>query len=244
MVEVRCKCGAVYRADEKHVGGSLRCTNPACKAVLSIPQALFKPTTYHVTINTSPPARRKKAGARDWRALAPLLSVLATLAAGVAGGFLLNYFQNSEPQPEKPTNCVEGKIPERPTTGTRIKPDTGDEGRHTLLVRNGRRQDAVVRLYDSTGHESRRFFYVRAGESYKVSNVALGIYGVRFMSGVGWVPACLEFSQQPSYAQFRDSLNFVQVDLEGYEITLNPVPEGQAKVDSIGRRQFLEGDER
>jgi len=246
LIDLHCACGRVYHADESQVGRSLRCTNPTCGAVLLVERKAISTQPVPQPIE-SVPARPLSVDVKNWEKQDTVLlvvgvSLLTTLLT-------LGWFAGKSPLETTPTPrsspppCIQGQSMERPPTGARIGSSVGNHGRYKLVVRNGTSHDAVVRLYDIITRRSAQMVYVRAGESYTIRKIEFGVYGLRFAGGTGWVPKCREFAKEPRYAQFRDTLAFDLIDVEGYEVTLNPVPEGTAKVDEIDRSTFFEGDQ-
>ena len=149
--------------------------------------------------------------------------------------------------------CAQGQPVEHLTHGQKIEESERENGKSTLLVKNGTGHDAAVRLVDSLTGRTIRFVYVRAGNAYKVSGIEPGSYRLDFMTGSDWVSACRGFIRDPSYSEFEGNLVFKFSSTENEnevttwtthgEVTLNPVVGGNAKIRQIDRKRFFEGDQ-
>ena len=155
---------------------------------------------------------------------------------------------NGEVQQIPISPCARGQQVERPQTGMRIEPDEGGSGESQLKISNGTDRDAAVRLLSQETGTTARFVYINAGGQYTLGNIVPGTYLLRFSSGHDWVSACRDFLD-PEYSEFERTLVFEDVVLndgqERYnvmEITLNPVPFGNATTRTIDRKRFFEGD--
>jgi hypothetical protein len=150
-------------------------------------------------------------------------------------------------------SCAEGRTPERPYTGERIEPDVGTSGRSTLEISNGLSVDAAVRLVDTSSNRTSRFVYIRAHDMCKIEGIEASVYWLRYVSGLDWIPNCVDFLQEESIDEFEKPFPFHQETFqEGNYLkdtwteataSLNPVPEGTAKTRKIDRKRFLEGDQ-
>ena len=145
--------------------------------------------------------------------------------------------------------CADGQIPEQPETGERIAPDEGTSGESTLEVTNGATLDAVLRLLDSSSNRTSRLVYIRAMNVYTIRGIEPGTYDAIFESGSDWVPTCVGFLHDSSVDEFDEPLIFQQGISDDEHswtegsVTLNPVPQGNAKIHKVDRKRFLQGDQ-
>ena len=171
-----------------------------------------------------------------------------SIAAGATGTANLSDF---EPENAKSTHVAVGN--KRPTaynslpSGTRIAPDIGTNGHGMLTVENGMSVDAVVRLYDTTSYETRRWFSVQANGSAHVVQIPEGTYILAYTTGLNWVESKEVFSWHPSYSEFERVLQYrEQRDSDGLQyhdisVTLQPVVGGNVRARVISREEFLKG---
>ena len=145
--------------------------------------------------------------------------------------------------------CAEGRQPQRPYTGARIKPDEGTSGFCGLKISNGTDGDAAIRLLWSGTGRTARFAYIRSGETYAFTTLEPGSYELRWDTGHEWISECLMFLQDNSYSTFGRPLKFSiesnaeaqTMGCDGHKLTLYAVPGGNIDKVRISREKFLEG---
>ena len=249
MIDLRCSCGKTYHADDSHLGKSLRCTE--CGRILKVEASLAPPQAESVT---RPPAargplskpatidvgrRRRKRKGEAWTALAAMGFVALVI---FVVDFCVPWLRARLAAPAPVPACAVGRKPERPATGSRIKPDEGTSGGSSLEITNGSDLDAAVRLVDNFTNRASRFVYVRAKEKQLLNAIEPGSYSLRYASGSDWTEACLDFLRDEDLEEFEEPVTFRAGYISTWTVSLNPVPEGTAKTRKIDRKRFLEGD--
>jgi len=126
-----------------------------------------------------------------------------------------------------------------------------------IRFRNGKSYDAVVMLTDIATQQTIRNNYIRAGDDFVMQNIPDGSYYLKVLFGNDWNSALcplndeeLEggFNRNVRYEIFRQDVNVIQMkhsrsgDTLGYkiyEITLYPVPDGNAQSHTAAPREFF-----
>ena len=265
MLTIHCQCGEVFHAEERHIGGAIKCRS--CGQVLGI--GATPPT---------PPGTSMASGrwpVRRWGMVAVALVVVAT-----AGAVLLFPREQRQQQPvspsisQPPAEIVSRPAPEplpsplahQPTPGPRSVPDPesskaklpvtrlksgtnistplGASGRGTLRINNGTTYDAAVTLLDEETGTARRHVYIRAGEVTTLSAIAPCQCRLLFALGTDWYVPAEEFGEDSSFSVFDDLLRFNEsktenrVQVATFSVTLHPVPEGNAKTTRLSKEEF------
>lgn len=145
--------------------------------------------------------------------------------------------------PPKPHRCVDGKEPVQLYNGEDVIEPTPSYGTSEIKIINNSGTDAVVSLYEPDTGTSARAVYILAHSSYKISGIDPGSYLIRWESGLGWVPQCMDFK---GYAGYGQSGKPAVVEQDAYydtrgEVTLNPVINGNTRKLAIDRNTFLQG---
>jgi hypothetical protein len=270
MIDVRCKCGAVYEVHEGLIGHTFRCGNPACGETIKI-QRQAEPDLLSAVVAST----ESKEGF-DWKWPGWILvAVLSTIVVGVI--IWVVYFASQHPEPASnsssvpelspsPANpiaalalpplirhwaglppCAGGKLPQRPITGQEIKPSIGTSGVSEIQIKNGTERDAIVSLGTGEPPQIVRLMYVRAKENYTMRRIEPGLYHLSFILGKDWVQGCNSFWEDSGFRQFEQILYF-QNPIEGektvrsYEVTLHPVLDGNARTKAIDQKEFFGGN--
>ena len=146
---------------------------------------------------------------------------------------------------ETPTpEPVQSSSVSSPPTGTNLKQPKGQSGRGTLKVINGTNHDAVVRLADESSKKTRRLVYVRANSEFTIEGIGVCNCLLQFSLGTDWDKSKRKFLSGKSYFKFNDLLEFketrtnLEIKWSIFEVTLNPVPEGNAKTTEIDESEF------
>ena len=134
----------------------------------------------------------------------------------------------------------------RPTSAPAVRSATGlidryapERGRGELLIKNGTDSDGVVILLDSAGKPAQAA-YIRAAESFRMTEIADGAYRLYFTKGEGWDPARREFTRNVTRQRFADTLTFATTATQytGFEVTLYGVAGGNAATQNVPAAQF------
>jgi hypothetical protein len=149
--------------------------------------------------------------------------------------------------------CAEGQSPERLATGNRIEQDEGASGESKFVVKNGLNVDAVVRLAEVSTKRTIRFVYVQAHDQYSITGIEPGTFTIRFMQGKDWIANCRSFLHDLEVQKFRETCEFgvttqeneygVKTTVKDCEVSLNPVPFGNARTEAINVKEFFDGDQ-
>jgi hypothetical protein len=119
-------------------------------------------------------------------------------------------------------------------------------GRGELTVENGSLDDAVVHLVDLNTGKTIRTFYVKTDNTFTERQIQQGLYGVYFTTGIGWNVALKTFNFNASYSHFGNNLEYTEridqdrgrVEKIIYKISLQPVQDGNAKIESSDKDSF------
>lgn len=131
--------------------------------------------------------------------------------------------------------------------GTRIVPSQGPKGRGELTIDNGTDRDAAVRMciLDEYGNrEHYRFVYIKAHDSVNLIHIAPRTYDLIFCTGRDWDGTQMCFNEDCSYSKFDEPMAFEEeyteegVRYNTGQITLHPVPGGQAETSEISEEEF------
>jgi len=111
-----------------------------------------------------------------------------------------------------------------------------------LTIRNGTNLDAVAKLI--RGGTSILTVYIKANNTYTMTDISDGIYWLVFTQGIDWDSVTQKFLHNTQYSAFEDTLNFTTTEDGQYyyypqfEVTLNPVVGGTAETNNIPGDQF------
>jgi hypothetical protein len=130
--------------------------------------------------------------------------------------------------------------------GTEMRKRRHLNGRGQLTVENGSLDDAVVHLVNLSTEETIRTFYVKTDNTFTERQIEPGLYGVFFTTGIGWNVALKTFSLNASYSHFGKNLEYTEridqdrgkVEKITYKISLQPVQDGNAEIESLDKDSF------
>lgn len=121
-------------------------------------------------------------------------------------------------------------------------------GAGKLKIDNGTGSDAIAKLVNLISNKSIYTVYVKSNSVFTIGNISDGNYKLFFNLGNDWDKTLRAFTANSSYEVFEDSFDFVTTKTdEGdyintqyttFNVTLNPVVNGQAKTDNIDPTQF------
>jgi hypothetical protein len=270
MITLHC-CGEDYYADERHIGGHIKCRK--CGRFLTIePKTPLSPMAAPSERVVNPPRHVNVRTVWGKRRL-PLvkLALAGVLLAALVVWIVVTRFANRDGQSAKvpevqmpvpaqaratsslPLSSPE--IPERvavslPTGAWIIRP-RGTAGHGVLKIENGSGLDAVVKLI--TADSPRRtvwMLYIRAHEQKSVPGIAVGNYLFRFALGLDWDVDTRKFLRNLEFYQAGEQLEFTETEptsdepgkYKEIEITLNEVFSGNLPREPINEIMFNEGD--
>jgi hypothetical protein len=126
----------------------------------------------------------------------------------------------------------------RPATDL-LSRSPSSSGPGELLIKNGTDRDGVVILVDAAGSPVQAA-YIRAGESFRMTQIADGTYPLYFSKGDGWDATRKEFARNITRQRFADTLTFVSPggQYTTYEVTLYGVAGGNAATQNVPAGQF------
>ncbi len=122
----------------------------------------------------------------------------------------------------------------RPPTGLLSKAPSN--GRGELLIKNGTDKDGVVILVDMNDTPLQAA-YIRAADSFRMTQIGEGSYRLYFSKGEAWDAASKRFTVNVSRQRFADTLRFGG-NVAGYEVTLYGVAGGNAATQSVPDSAF------
>jgi len=260
MITVRCECGEVFHADDRHRGKSIRCR---CGRTLAIaassvpspdaPRVPADPRTHAPAHRASAPNVSKRRTGSQGGALLALFFVAAAVALfswSTSDGPTTTATPASTPSfpinsliPGRDTQTSPGPLCDsqrvvRPPTGAPLGVSRSHKaGLGRLTVSNGTNDDAEVVLTDARSDSSLRAIYVRKNDVGILSHVRHGTYRLKFVFGASWYGR--RFCVERRAFEFDDPLYFTEVrhgdsaPYSTFQVTLNPVPEGNASFHSI-----------
>jgi hypothetical protein len=126
-----------------------------------------------------------------------------------------------------------------PRPDTSLLSRSSHSGPGELLIKNGTDSDGVVILVDGAG-SAVQAAYIRAAQSYRMTQIADGTYRLYFSKGDGWDTARKEFARNVSRQRFAETLTFVSQggQYTVYEVTLYGVAGGNAATQNVPADQF------
>jgi hypothetical protein len=235
LIVLHCECGEIYRAEERHIGGRIKCRK--CDRTILI----VKPNPVHPLPTqpaTAPPVYSRQSVSASFRKRLAVIGILGILAI-VIGAIIFNRSHSSNTESEQSTTARSSPSvsttpssvspsslpsnvsnpspdsssqPDRPpvslANGTDIIQPRGSKGRGTLKISNGTRYDAVVRLADSVNKKTRRLVYVKANSDFTIGDIGPGNCILQFTTGTDWDKTQRKFLRDQSYSQFESLLEF------------------------------------
>lgn len=121
-------------------------------------------------------------------------------------------------------------------------------GRCLLTVKNGLLTDAVVKLIDVKDNACKAYYYVSAGNEFKIEGLHAGTYRLKFGIGEDWDSTKQRFNRNERFSEFDRSLIFAENGMnQGNNIyynfttmvvTLNPIIDGNAPTHTITENDF------
>lgn len=117
-----------------------------------------------------------------------------------------------------------------------------------LKIENGTDADAVAKLVRLHPHQSIYTVYIKAKNTYTITDISDGYYDLYFAHGKDWDRINKKFLVSASYSKFEDGFNFITKDeylSDGintrytlFEVTLHPVVGGSAETDKVSENEF------
>lgn len=264
MLTLRCECGEIYHADERHIGRRIKCKK--CDQIIPIEHPDARSPSPELTPDRTyaPTSQESWSKALDHRVLIVAGAIILAILLFVfnlrgPGDFSSDRDQSlpssSPTVTTEPRKEIQPPIP-RPKrspvslpSGTDIISSQGLLGFGTLKIINGTGRDAVVKLVNNTvRRRTYRFVYVKAHDETTTKNIGPGSYLLRFAFGIDWDLNLRKFLQKRSYAQFVNAFEFEQVETRSgvrhrkIEVTLHPVLGGKTRTTSIDEDTFNESD--
>lgn len=132
----------------------------------------------------------------------------------------------------------------RSLPGSKVLVPLAASGDGSLKVSNGTNRDAYVKLIDPASRKLIAAFYVKSNSDLKLEQIPDGTYVVLFTTGEDWDAKAKSFTRSSNFTKFDKSLNFVTKQLTDgrqytiIELTLNPVPGGNATTHGVSEQDF------
>lgn len=257
MIHIRCDCGAAYQAAEDHVGRSLRCRG--CGRILQI-VAVAVPAPGQPAQTPTPD--RSVAASRGNRQVKKTLALLgATAIVGISlwaasvspparGPDAVQPTMKQPVDPQGAPAPAPALTPLPPSCDLALRPRSSAElggdargGLGSLTVSNGTECDAVAVLVESTSERAVRAIFIRGRESGIITQVPAADYRLRFQLGRKW-QRDRSFCEIASTSEFDRELRFEEtevgreINFARFEVTLHPVPTGDARKHTIPLSAF------
>lgn len=122
------------------------------------------------------------------------------------------------------------------------------DGYGILKISNGTNHDAIAKLINSNSNKSIIVVYIKAKSVYTIKDIADGNYKLAFNLGNNWDEVNKKFISNNSYDIFEDSFYYKTTVYQDsqyehtryttFEVTLNPVIDGEAKTNEIDPNTF------
>jgi hypothetical protein len=132
-----------------------------------------------------------------------------------------------------------------PANGTTLMTEGAIGGHGELEAVNGTQYDACVLLIDKYSARWVRFFYVRSKSSHATQQLAPGEYRILFATGSRWNGWQKKFTKDAQYFEFDRTIVFEEKIVDSrllyarQVVTLNAVPDGNARARSITEAEFM-----
>jgi len=121
-------------------------------------------------------------------------------------------------------------------------------GSGKLEINNGLSYDAVAKLVVPETEQCIAYFYISAGAVHTLSSIPGGDYRLLFATGEDWDSTKTFFSRPKGVSEFSKRLsfetrrryegNYVYNEYSVMELTLHPVPQGNAKTHRVSMTEF------
>lgn len=130
------------------------------------------------------------------------------------------------------------------TTGMRLEDKGYLDGLGELTIRNemeDRDAVAILTLPDTTFILA---VYIQARDTHCIEKIRNGNYFLWFALGKNWNSSTFRFQEKASYERFEELFSFVTIQEQdgivysAYEVTLYPVPKGNATTEEIPEKNF------
>lgn len=113
-------------------------------------------------------------------------------------------------------------------------------GHGELEIDNGTSLDAIAKLVNINTNKSILTVYVKAKSIYNITSLSDGNYKLFFNLGNDWDDKLKAFLINSSYEVFEDKFDYVTTARQYtvFQVTLNPVVNGQAQTDEVNPSEF------
>lgn len=261
MIKIKCDCGENFQADIAHKGRLIRCNK--CGSIIEIREDGRELSVSH----PSKDGRFSSTG-NDNRIFLFLVIVIGVIFFAVLfkDSFVFHSDLPSFPKesiaPRLPKNF---DSPEKQESSNSpharseskscpnnlvIRPVSSEElgrehrgGLGKVQILNGTSWDAVAVLVEMPVGVPQRAIYIRSGEVGKITQIPTGVYRLQFQFGRSW-HVNRYFCEIFGTSEFAESFGFEEkitnqgVEYSTWEITLHPVPEGEARTSTIPSSDF------
>lgn len=114
------------------------------------------------------------------------------------------------------------------------------QGRGTLTIINGTRDNAAAKLVDSRSGETRHFVRIPPNDQITIRGISPCSCILKATTGTNWDSRTGRFLTNSRFFQFDDQLEFRETSTaaSAYRATLHAVANGNARTTSISERDF------
>lgn len=188
---------------------------------LETPESLAKRERKAATASPAPtPAEKRRAALNRIKAgIAAVILVSlgsAVFFISLSSGRSASPSGNENTSPARGNVNLRGAFAPRPTltdpvvkrtpvslpNGTNITPPQGPGGDNSFTIVNGTYYDVAVKLVNQATQKTRRFVYVRAGNTARIGNLPREVCVLRIMSGEDWDKDARKFLSNLSFYEF------------------------------------------
>ena len=222
-------CNEIYHVDEAHIGKNFRCTK--CNNINTITKTSDKDQT--IRSITSIHVHDNEAGSTcpsPYSRYTNKNMLKRNIAIFISIFFIITLFISIVVPNHKTFNSL--------ANGTHIIVG-GSSGHGELLVSNGTRDDAIIKLVME--NRVKRFVYIKKQSKVAIYGIDPGTYQVIFSTGLDWDNNKQGFNKPSSFLKFDDPFVFKETETEctEYSITLHPVQQGTATTSNIDPCEFF-----
>ncbi|MBA2937020.1 hypothetical protein HZF08_01730 [Paenibacillus sp. CGMCC 1.16610] len=241
MVNIFCPmCGINFDVEKEHIGVRIRCLN--CSSTFIVEEkkvSNYKLSNKHIFEN------KNSKNSTKFISLIFLMAIIFpiiyfSIFESKSQTTNSNSNSNSSPKPS-PTVSSHPSYP-KPNNDTELI-KSNRSGLGELTISNGTQKDAIAKLV--VDRKAIRIVYISSHNNAKLTEIPDGEYSLFFALGDDYEPTHFSFYDAFT-SEFDKKLNFQEIkEKDGtsystYSVTLEAVPDGNARTSSVSKNEFNE----